>query len=161
MTDVAGMKHSKTATIIWVAVLVLWICFIWGHSLMSGPESAEESGFFVNLFSPVFDLFKVSDPDVRGLIVRKFAHFSEHAVLAILATGAMRRLFAGKRHWWVFALLICVAVPSLDETIQIFTPGRGPALTDVCIDLAGCAAGALLAWLVRYSAARKADKSSS
>ena len=150
MTSASDTKRFKAATWIWVAALVLWVCFIWGHSLVSGADSAAESGFFVSLFSPVFDAFGVVDESLRSLIVRKFAHFSEHAILGILAVGAARNLFAGKRHWWVFALVVCVAVPCIDETIQMFVPGRGPAITDVCIDMSGCAFGALVAAAVWY-----------
>lgn len=148
MMPVANTKAHKAATWIWVAALVLWVCFIWGHSLMPGSDSAAESGFFVALLSPVFDALGVVDPSARSLAVRKFAHFSEHAVLALLAIGAARSLFLGKRRWWVFALLVCAVVPCIDETIQMFTPDRGPAIADVCIDWAGCATGALVAWFV-------------
>lgn len=149
MTGTANSERLKAATCIWVAALVLWACFIWGHSLVSGVDSAAESGFFVSLLSPLFDALGVVDESLRSLAVRKFAHFSEHAVLGILATGAGRSIFYGKRRWWVFTLAICVAVPCVDETIQMFVPGRGPAITDVCIDLAGCAAGCLIAWVFR------------
>lgn len=152
MTPVANTKARKAAAWIWVAALVLWVCFIWGHSLVSGSDSAAESGFFVGLLSPVFDALGVVDPSVRSLAVRKFAHFSEHAVLAMLAIGAARALFLGKRRWWVFALVVCAVVPCIDETIQMFIPDRGPAIADVCIDWAGCATGAIVACLVRYLA---------
>lgn len=146
----ADTEKTKAATYVWVAALALWIGFIWGHSLISGVDSAAESGFFVALFSSVFKVFGVVDASQQSLIVRKLAHFLEHAVLGILATGAARALFAGKPHqrrWWAFTLAVCVAVPCIDETIQMFVPGRGPAIRDVCIDLAGCAFGCLVAWL--------------
>ena len=149
MTPVAHTKERKAATWVWVAALALWVAFIWGHSLVPGDGSASESGFFVALLSPVFDAIGLADLSLRSLAVRKFAHFSEHAVLAILAVGAARSLFAQKRCWWVFPLVVCALVPCIDETIQMFIPGRGPAIADVCIDWAGCATGAfvaLLAW---------------
>lgn len=148
MTPARDIDRKKAATWIWVAALALWVCFIWGHSFIPGDDSAAESGFFVAVLSPIFDALRVVDVDLRSLMVRKFAHFSEHAVLGILAMGAARALFGEKRHWWVFPLVVCVAVPCIDETIQMFIPGRGPAIGDVCIDLAGCATGALLTLLV-------------
>ena len=45
-----------------------------------------------------------------------------------------------------FALLVALA----DETIQLFSPGRGSQVTDVWIDFAGACLGILLAWLLRW-----------
>lgn len=151
MTGSPDTKRKSAATWIWVAALVLWVCVIWGHSLMPGDDSSLESGLVVEFLAPLFDAFGVADLDIRVLIVRKLAHFSEHAVLAVLATGAMRRVFSGARAWWLAALAICVAVPCVDETIQLFVAGRVGSVTDVCIDLSGCAVGAAVAWLVRKS----------
>ena len=149
MTEQAPTKRKDAATFVWVAALVLWVCVVWGHSLMGGDDSSLESSIVVEFFAPLFDVLGVADLDLRVTVVRKLAHFSEHAVLAILATGAMRRVFSGSHAWWLAALAICVAVPCIDETIQLFVPGRVGAVTDVLIDLAGCATGALIAWLVR------------
>lgn len=147
MTARAHTTRNGAATYVWVAALVLWICVIWGHSLMPGDDSLMESSIVVDFFAPLFDVLGVADPDLRITIVRKLAHFSEHAVLAVLAVNAARRLFAGK-YWWAFALVVCVAVPCMDETIQLFVPGRGPSPRDVAIDLCGCAFGALVTWLI-------------
>lgn len=162
MTAFTNRDRLDAATFAWVAALVLWILVIWGHSLVPGDESLLESNFVVEFLAPFFDAVGVTDLDLRITLVRKLAHFSEHAVLAVLATGAMRRVFPGLHVWVIAALAICVAVPCVDETIQLFVPGRVGAVTDVCIDLCGCAAGALIAWLLRhYKAARKASRSSS
>ena len=161
MTPASGKNRPDAATYAWVAALVLWVCVIWGHSLMPGDDSLLESNLVVGLLAPLFDAVGVADLDLRITLVRKLAHFSEHAVLAVLATGAMRRVFSGAHVWVFVALAICVAVPCVDETIQLFVPGRVGAVTDVCIDLCGCATGALIAWIVRYRAARKAARSSS
>ena len=53
-------------------------------------------------------------------------------------------------------LLFIVCVPSLDETIQIFVPGRSSAVRDVFIDLAGAATGLLIAALFFCHRAKKA-----
>ena len=160
MTRQPQTRRSNAATCLWVAALVLWVCVIWGHSLMPGDDSSLESNMVVEFFAPLFDALGVTGLDLRVTVVRKLAHFLEHAVLAVLATGALSRVFAGRR-WCIAALAVCVAVPCIDETIQLFVPGRVGAVTDVCIDLCGCAAGALIAWHVRYIAALKAARSSS
>ena len=157
MTAAPQKRRHGAATSVWVAALILWICVIWGNSLMPGNESSAESNFFVQLLSSVFDAFGVADIGLRGTIVRKTAHFLEHAILAVLATGALSRAFPEKR-WWIAALCVCVAVPCVDETIQLFIPGRAGAAGDVAIDLCGCAAGALVAWLVRRAKGYSGDR---
>ena len=148
--DSRHITHRDTATYLWVAALVLWICVIWGHSLIPGDDSLIESNFVVDFLAPLFDALGVTDMDLRITVVRKTAHFLEHAVLAVLATGAMRRLFDATHAWPIVACAVCVAVPCIDETIQLFVPGRGASPRDVAIDLCGCVFGALVAWLVRH-----------
>lgn len=46
----------------------------------------------------------------------------------------------------------------MDETIQIFSPGRGSSLIDVWIDFSGVCLGFLLSRLLRYLLDRKASR---
>lgn len=50
----------------------------------------------------------------------------------------------------VACALLSVAVPSIDETIQRFSPGRGPAVADVLLDCCGAAAGVALTMLASH-----------
>ena len=45
-------------------------------------------------------------------------------------------------------LIAGVAVAALDETIQLFIPGRGPQIRDVGIDSLGVLLGIALVWLI-------------
>ena len=74
-------------------------------------------------------------------LLRKAAHFSEFALLGLLYCGR-HRLVKGEApvHLMGFGL----AVACIDETIQIFTPGRASSLIDVWIDASGFALGLLL-----------------
>ena len=40
-------------------------------------------------------------------------------------------------------------IPSIDETIQLFVPGRAGMITDVMIDCCGAATGVVLRYLLR------------
>ena len=40
-------------------------------------------------------------------------------------------------------------IPSIDETIQLFVPGRAGMITDVMIDYCGAATGVVLRYLLR------------
>lgn len=133
-------------TLAWGVAFVLWIGFVWGHSLVQGPASSLESGRFVALLRPVFEAAGVLDADLMSFVVRKCAHFSEYAVLGVIGRGFFSRLCAEMAlPAWAGAL--CVAlVPVADETIQLFVPGRAGSPRDVLIDLCGAATGALLSW---------------
>lgn len=129
----------------WAVAFVLWVAFIWGHSLIQGPQSSLESGMVVSLVRPVFEALGVTDVDLITLIVRKGAHFSEYAVLGVLAAGLFRaRLREQGRAPFPLAYLVAL-VPVCDESLQLFVPGRSGQPTDVLIDLAGLVTGALLA----------------
>ena len=86
---------------------------------------------------------------VTNFVVRKCAHFTEYMVLGILATHAFdlegRRTFDVLLPTAVFLLL----VPSIDETIQLFVPGRAGMITDVMIDCCGATTGVVLRYLLR------------
>lgn len=117
-------------------LLCIWIAFIWGHSLIAGPASSAESGFVVKLLQPLLNHIGISSLNLINLIVRKAAHFLEYAVL-----GALGWRFA---HAWTERkavrscfYLVLLLVPVLDETIQLFVPGRVGALLDVGIDSLG------------------------
>lgn len=81
-----------------------------------------------------------------GFIVRKTAHFSEYALLALTLVIFLRYYKSGWRPpamalcaWLVATLYACT-----DELHQMFVDSRGPALRDVCIDSAGAVLGALV-----------------
>ena len=44
---------------------------------------------------------------------------------------------------------ILLLIPSIDETIQLFVPGRAGMITDVMIDCCGAATGVVLRYLLR------------
>ncbi|MDO5119769.1 MAG: VanZ family protein [Coriobacteriales bacterium] len=133
----------------WKIVLVLWIVFIWVHSMIPGPASSEESMLVVRIVQPLFRIFGVADTDLMQLIIRKGAHFSEYAVLGTLAVIALQPRIAVPLWPAVLTVILWVAVPSADEYIQLHVPGRAGMLTDVFIDMAGFAVGALITLLVR------------
>ena len=73
------------------------------------------------------------------LLIRKAAHFTEYALLALLAARAFltasRPLL--RRRWAVVALLLVVACALLDEYHQSFVPTRGGSVYDSMIDATG------------------------
>ena len=111
--------------IFWLAVLLLYVCFIYGNSLTPASVSSQESGF-----------------------VRKTAHFLEYAGLGILLAFNFRPragAFAGRLRGALEAALV---IPFVDETIQLFVEGRSGQVSDVWLDLAGALCGLFGAVLV-------------
>ncbi len=146
--------------IAWI-LLAVWICVIWGHSLMPGTQSSLESGYVLELvqkagawlilqdYQPITQLLAehpgiinvLSDTSLLHFYVRKAGHFSEYFVLAILAFNAVRTTFA---HPLASAAIfggIWYFVPNIDETIQRYVPGRAGMTSDVVLDMCGFACG--------------------
>ena len=86
---------------------------------------------------------------VTNFVVRKCAHFTEYMVLGILATHAFD--FEGRHTFDVLlpTAVFLLLIPSIDETIQLFVPGRAGMITDVMIDCCGAATGVVLRYLLR------------
>ena len=118
-------------------LICLVLCFIWGNSMLSGEESGAISG---GLLAWMIDTF----PFLNWLpeyLLRKFGHFSEFGLLGFLLAWFF--LLQGQRGFHRFTVpLLCGMTAALtDETIQTFSAGRCPSVTDVWIDVAGVCTG--------------------
>ena len=127
-------KNRRGLKILCAVLLCLNLLFIWGNSALPGGISAWISGSFCRI--------NAIDPRAEDL-VRKLAHFSEFACLGLLLAGSF--LLHGQQgiHRFTMPLLCGLLAACLDETIQVFSPGRASRLLDVWIDTAGAAAGIL------------------
>lgn len=177
----SSLTHSPRRGIPAARLLVLmaWVCFVWGHSLVPGVASDAESLSVVSRVSPLLGALGIRGTHAMNHVVRKLGHFSEYLVLGIVASWALRPAWlhgsrVGERdagrarpaekdcpaekdrvvggpsptdsvaHAGTWATLaVCVLVPCVDETIQMFVPRRSGMLTDVCLDMVGCACGLL------------------
>ena len=89
------------------------------------------------------------------LIVRKCAHLTEYALLALLFWRAMRKPRRSDPRPWSWTLfgwsVLWVAIyASSDEIHQIFVPGREAAVHDVVIDTIGGTVGLLVLWAIGH-----------
>lgn len=135
-------RRGKYASVV---CLVLWTLFIWGNSLQPADLSGARSGAVTEIASQWV-------PWLTDHIVRKTAHFTEYAVLGFLLAAVLFLALGGKRQKLPLVLLLGVVTPLLDETIQLFVPGRSGAVQDVLLDcggvLFGLAVGSLLFRLI-------------
>lgn len=126
--------------------LIIWaaLIFIGSSNLLSGSNTS------MFLVRPLHWLLpQAGDATLRALhlILRKAGHFSEYAILALLAARAFRTSSRELlRIRWFWAALLLVIIYSLtDEFHQSFVPSRGASVYDSLIDsLGGLTALALL-----------------
>lgn len=131
------MKKQK---ILATVLIILNLALIWGNSALPGSASMELSdGFLVRLGKLVPAL-----AGIGSLLIRKLAHFLEFTCLGLLLDW--RFTGTGKRGFYDAAApaLLGTLAACLDETIQIFSPGRESSLLDVWIDVGGVCTGILL-----------------
>ncbi len=135
-------------------ILLVWIAVIWIHSMIPASGSSQESRWVGNILRPFLSLF-VGAENVTDHLVRKLAHFGEYTLLGVLM-GALLWLKKRRSFFrWSYALLCALAVAVLDESIQLFSPGRAAQVTDVLLDTAGSLTGLLLMAAVMAIASRR------
>ncbi len=127
-----------------VTLLVMNIVFIWGNSILPASVSGALSGWLKELLAAIFP-GDGGQQQGDGLL-RKIAHFSEFLMLGVLFSC----LYGMTRKKLLEAVTLSLAcgfiVACVDETIQIFSPGRYPSFFDVGIDTCGASVGISLLW---------------
>lgn len=139
----------------WIAgtLLLGWMIMIFWFSTQPGTESGEMSGEVAHRILETCDrIFDMDIPEGELVLwavridypIRKLAHMSEYAVLAILFGTFLN----GYRKWGkgtaYISLALSVCYAATDEIHQLFVPGRAGRFSDVCIDTVGAAAGMCL-----------------
>jgi len=164
------MKRLHYAFLI---LTIIWMAVIFIFSSQNGDISSNTSdfitGIILDIFVPDFDSYTVTKQaeilDITGFIVRKCAHFTEYAILAIFAfmtvltriwsnqtkNNEYLQILRNKRiKLGAFTLLFSVIYAISDEFHQGFVDGRAPALQDVLIDSCGSMFGILSVYVLVY-----------
>ena len=120
------------------APLVIWIGVI--LFLGSGQGSMSRTSLFIR---PLLEFLFPTAPEetlqfYHG-VIRKLAHFSEYAVLALLACRAFANVSKGfiRTHFYSISFLLVLVVAATDEYLQSFEPTRTSSPYDVLIDVSG------------------------
>lgn len=147
------MIRTKRRMILCAGLIACVLTFIWGNSLADGTVSGVMSGHVMVWFNSFLHL-DAGDAQTLHLVIRKLAHFTEFACLGLLLTWQFGMMGEQGGHLICMPLFCGMAAACVDETIQVFVPGRGPSLMDVWIDTAGAAAGIMAAY-IGYNYIRK------
>jgi VanZ family protein len=96
----------------------------------------------------------MSEPSVYTIVlaVRKAAHVTEYAILALLVWRALRKPVAAYPRPWRWpdagtALLFVALYATSDEIHQAFVPTRQASIWDALLDTLGGAFGLLFLWI--------------
>ncbi|MBX7054125.1 MAG: VanZ family protein [Pyrinomonadaceae bacterium] len=140
MSSFNDNTKGRSSTIA-IASLVIWIGIIFYMS--SGQGSMDETSRFIR---PLLEfLFPAASPETITLyhaFIRKCAHFTEYAILTLLAYRAI----TNEKLRLIAPLILVVAVASLDEYNQSFESTRTGSINDVLLDIAGGATMAAVIW---------------
>ncbi len=117
------MEFLRSKASAWVA-LVVWMAIIFTFSSIPDLRSG---------LQPMWDL-----------VLRKFAHAGEYAILGWLAYHALRMSGVPRGRAAVYAVLFGVLYAASDEFHQTFVPGRHGAVIDVTLDSFGVMFGAMV-----------------
>lgn len=131
---------------------LLWMLVIFFFSAQPATVSTQTSltvgrkicSIFVRGYGEKSEKEKTELAEKIEYPIRKMAHATEYAILAILFLNAMT--ISAKNA--VFALLYTACYAMTDEFHQLFVPGRSGQITDVLIDTGGAICGICLVYVI-------------
>lgn len=139
----------------WGLAALLMICLIWGNSLVPGSGSGSLSLTVMEAVHALLGSLGLPYAWVTNFVIRKCAHFTEYMILGIIVTHALDPDGVRSVNVLLPTAVVLLLVPSIDETIQLFVPGRAGMVTDVLLDCCGAATGVLLRYVLRLRMMRK------
>ncbi len=127
---------------VWLPVIVWGILmFAASTNLFSGEQTSRFITPFLLWLDPHMSYRTI---EMVHILIRKFGHVFEYAVLAVLLWRAFRR----GTHWqvnlsilFVIVFLACSLFAISDEWHQSFVPSRTPSARDILTDIAGALIG--------------------
>ncbi len=145
--------------ILFAALSLLMVAFIWGNSLKSVSESSAQSSAIADKVQSVVDPQQKVEPDAFHMLIRKLAHVIEFFALGLFVCGFTICLgYELSKRLISMPMLIVLLIAVGDEWIQTFAE-RGSLVTDVLLDFAGALAGLLTAaglyWVLRKTSVVK------
>ena len=142
-------ERNRVVKIVLCVLIAATLAFIFVNSCLPREVSSAESeavGGFISLIFPEGTLMN----DLLAGNVRKIAHFSEFGALGAELVLYILLFSNDVKRALILHLTAPFVIGLVDETIQIFSD-RGPQISDVWIDAAGCFCFALLTLGIYYA----------
>ena len=139
-----------------------WLtAFAWAGLIFAFSTEAFSGGntkaVFETLIRHLFPAWSGDAVELAHLWIRKFGHFGEYFVLAVLVLRALREETEDLLPFWRVALGLAITAlyAVSDEWHQALVPGRSASIADVALDIFGGSCGILwLRWRSRYKIPR-------
>jgi VanZ family protein len=128
----------------WLPVIAwMFLIFLASGDLMSAEHTSRFIGPFLLWLNPAISVETIAE---FQFCVRKAAHVTEYAILALLLCRAVSRgtNLMRARSTLLGVWIACVLVAAGDEFCQSFVESRGASPWDVMIDSAGAIFGLLI-----------------
>lgn len=148
-------------------LLVGWMIVIFQFSAQPAEESGAMSNTvafqFLDSAERIFGI-DLSELDRFHLVekltypIRKSAHMTEYAILALLAMLFWHAWGAEEKRAYRLSFLLAAVYAGTDEFHQLFVPGREGMIVDVFIDMAGVLIGLFLLCVLRRMVAKNTRK---
>lgn len=148
VADTRGKRHRWRGRVWRYGPLLLWLAFIFFAS--TDTMSADNTSRIIGpLLRWLFPLITPAQLATAHFTVRKLAHLTEYAILALLAAHAF--LLSSRAwlryHWFAASFAVAAFYALLDEYHQAFVSTRTGTITDSFIDMSGALfALALVSW---------------
>ena len=137
-----GTRHSQGSAWrgrLWrYGPVLAWACFVLFAS-STNFSASNTSRIIRPLLIWLFPDISEAALGQAHFLVRKAAHFTEYALLALLAARAFRTSShaALARHWRLASFALVASVALVDEYHQSFVPTRTGTIYDSLLDMAG------------------------
>ena len=145
-------SHTRTPwylilfRVLFTVALAATVYFIFSNSLEIARESSARSQQVMELLNSL--LGRVGLGPLSEHFVRKMAHFCEFSLLGfwfMLCLRVYTRHFVRHVSWPLFFGLLTAVI---DETIQLYVPGRSSSVKDVLLDFSGVLTGLFIALMI-------------
>lgn len=162
MAQVRHLKKEISGKHIWKKLTgfltVIWMIVIFAFSAQPAEQSSQTSGSLAYKIAEwQSDLFRLGKTEAAlseqaesmQLFIRKAAHMTEYALLAVLLYFHFSYYPVRKKQILLLVLGITAGYATTDELHQIFVPGRAGRFSDICIDSLGGILGLLFCHIIK------------
>jgi VanZ family protein len=154
------LKRGSIYKCVLIILIILCISFIFFNSSREGDLSKQDSSRIVEVVEKItVSLYNDEPPEKVSYffkyrlnnVLRDAAHVIEFLLLGILTGLYSFKRWQSSLKVFFLPLLFCLLIALIDETIQLFSPGRAFELYDLLLDTAGYLLGITLVIIInRY-----------